>query len=45
MTSVQIELSRYTLEVEPPGSACGVIVSIDGVTKRNPRASVEQLVV
>lgn len=41
MTSVEIELSWHMLEVEPLGSACGLIVRVDGVTKNNMQAFVE----
>lgn len=39
------ELSPHLLEVEPTGSACGLTVSMNGATKRNPQAFVGQLVV
>lgn len=45
MMSVQIELNRQMLEVKPTRPAYGLIVSIDGATKKNPQAFVEQLVV
>lgn len=43
MMSVETELSWRTLEVEPLGSACGMIERVDGITKNNTQAFVKQL--
>lgn len=41
--SVEAELSWRMLEVEPLGSACEIIERVDGITKNNTQAFVEQL--
>lgn len=43
MMSVETELSWCMLEVEPLGSACGILERVDGITQNNTQAFVEQL--
>lgn len=43
MMIVETELNWRMLEVEPLGSACGIIERVDGITKNNTQAFVEQL--